>query len=713
MLKDDDFSKKASVDKYGRRLVQKSGRKDLERFYRIGEGEGKADEKEVDDDEDVARELRRVERKYDPAREGGFEESSSEEESDEEEDSEEDDEVEVEVLEGAEGDDLEVPEKGDVPMGEVSSRIAVVNLDWDNIRAVDLMAVAASFCPPEGKIEDVTVYPSEFGREAMEREDMEGPPKELFGALVNNDHSDDEDSGFESEGSEDGKEDDDEAVKSKLIKDSTADTSEVDTHALREYQMSRLRYYYAVIRCSNNNTAHALYNDMDGREYLSTANFFDMRFVPDGVTFDDPINDKPRDSCTKVPPGYRPNEFVTEALTHSKVRLTWDEDDKGRKEVQKRAFSRQEIDENDLQAYIGSDSSDDEVEDGAAVGLINSADVIEEEAPQSKAESARQKMRAALGLSAEPTRAKSSKKTKAGAEEPTGGMQVTFSAGLTSAPARTSVFENRPEDVKEESTMEKYVRKERERKARRKARMKAERQGLVVGEDGVEVEDESDQEFIGDATTTAAVVSTQDAAEDQDDPFNDPFFDNPAAANAAAKKLSKKEKRKQADATAAVEAERKAKERAALELLMTDGDGVTGLKGAHFDMAEIKKAEKAQTKKKQKQHEKKMKKMKKGETDAKIDVAPSQQQDFEMDVTDPRFASVFESHEFAIDPSNPKFSGTKGMKKLLEEGRRKRRAKDDEAEVVTASWLGERGKKSKGGDKEVDELLQRVKRRRV
>jgi len=48
------------------------------------------------------------------------------------------------------------------------------------------------------------------------------------------------------------------------------------------------------------------------------------------------------------------------------------------------------------------------------------------------------------------------------------------------------------------------------------------------------------------------------------------------------------------------------------------------------------------------------------------------QEGFEMDVGDERFSKVFESHEFAIDPSNPKYKGTSGMQKLLEEGRRKR-----------------------------------------
>ena len=35
----------------------------------------------------------------------------------------------------------------EVPTGEATSRLAVVNLDWDNLRAQDIMAVAASFAP--------------------------------------------------------------------------------------------------------------------------------------------------------------------------------------------------------------------------------------------------------------------------------------------------------------------------------------------------------------------------------------------------------------------------------------------------------------------------------------------------------------------------------------------------------------------------------------
>lgn len=54
----------------------------------------------------------------------------------------------------------------------------------------------------------------------------------------------------------------------------------------------------------------------------------------------------------------------------------------------------------------------------------------------------------------------------------------------------------------------------------------------------------------------------------------------------------------------------------------------------HFDMKEIIKNEKRKSKKKKK------------------DI---QDDGFEINVNDPRFAALYESHHFAIDPSNPQY----------------------------------------------------------
>ena len=671
LFTDQGFRQKASVDRYGRKVNPEAGRKDLERLYRL-EKEKKAERKaktsaEVErevvgsSEEDASEESSdasdgevRAETR-DAAREGGFSESSSEEST-----SEDESDSEAELAEETAG----IEQTEDVPMGEVSHRIAAVNLDWDNIRASDIMAVASSFVPSNGNIMNVTIYPSEFGRERMEREELEGPPREIF-ASSHRAHKEPMDSDEDEDSEED-----DEKIKKRLLQEQANEGDEFDTAKLRQYQLERLRYYYAVVACDNKITAKTLYDSMDGREYLTTSNFFDLRFIPDETTFYD---DKPRDECTKLQDGYKPNDFRTEALTHSKVRLTWDDDDTTRKEVQKRAFSRAEMDENDLQAYIGSDSSD--------AGSVASRKSAAEDRKAKKREAERQKMRSALGLAEEPL--KSSKKANT---EPVGDMQVTFSAGLSASKTGKGVFENEPQD--EESTRARYIRKERERKQKRKEKMKGAHGG----------------EIAADAATEAAKDET--VVPNDDDPFNDPFFTDPAAA-ANAEKIARKANRQKKREAKAAEEEAAAARKAELELL-TAADKEDDMR--HFDMKEIEKAEK--------RAKRKGKKSKKPVTLAEDDETGEVKDGFQVETEDPRFKALFDSHEYAIDPSNPKFKGTEGMKALLEEGRKKRKRKGDDTVEEDDEPQSARMKKTKAGGEavaereEVDGLVARLKTKR-
>ncbi|RHZ60612.1 hypothetical protein CDV55_102520 [Aspergillus turcosus] len=671
MLRDKDFSRNAAVDRYGRKLARDDTKKQLERFYQLegeedeDEGEEKEDDGMVaDDDEEVLKELKRVDKSYDPARDGGFSSSSSEEESSSDEESEEEeDEEEDQSLE-----ELEFPDKQqiDVPTGEVTNRIAVVNLDWDNIRAEDLMAVFSSFVPTGGRVLRVSVYPSEFGKERMEREETEGPPREIFASRKRQEGEDEEDE-------EDlDSEEEEEKIKQSMLKEDQGE--EFNSTQLRKYQLERLRYFYAILTFSSKDVAKHVYDSVDGAEYLSSANFFDLRFVPDDTDFSD---DKPRDECERIPDGYQPNEFVTDALQHSKVKLTWDAEDKSRKEAQARAFrgSRKDIDENDLKAYLASDSSDDEGEE-EAVEVVDTTKGDGSGTKISKKEEERQRMRALLGLSTEPI--KSSKSSG-----PVGEMEVTFTSGLAGEPKRDTIFENEPE--KEETTIEKYVRKERERKKRRKEKLKAAKRGEPEGEEKAEAS-EDDAAFTGEGQAP------------QDDlGFNDPFFDDPdGKATAAARR--KEEKRKKRAEREAEEAANAAK-RAELELLMLD-DNKSGIK--HFDMNEIEKAAK-QARKKNKKKAKEQ--------------AQTVSDDFHMDVSDPRFARLFESHEYAIDPTNPKFKATSGMKALLDEGRKRRRDRDDrgdeEADTSSRDRKKKKQKQSTAGNAADDlkKLADKVKRK--
>jgi len=638
ILKDDTFSQKASVDRYGRKLAKGQNKKDLKRLYRLAsdDEDEDSDPESEDDDKAVSKELERIEKKYDPARDGGF--SASESESDSSDDSEVEDEIDAALPD----------EMNQVPTGDVSSRLAIVNLDWDNINAQDLMAVASSFVPPEGRIISVAVYPSEFGRERMEREEVEGPPKEIFQSAAKEREAAKEksiaqlvekntlDVGSDDEAGSS----EDEQIKKNLLKEDSG--AEFDSIALRKYQLDRLRYYYAVVTCSSNEVAKSLYDNMDGQEYISSANFFDMRFIPDEVDFD---NDKPREICHKVPDGYKPSDFTTDALMHSNVKLTWDADDNKRKEVQKRAFSRKEIDEQDLLAYIGTDSSEDEDEEEEELIEDDNSDagVKSTTSRATTREARRDALRAALGLDLEPLPSRKNKKE----DRHVGDMQITFTPALSSSKKGESVFENDPKTAFE-TTAEKYVRKERERKAKRKERAKARRAGELVDDATPTV----------DPAKAGAEVSDGNPAED-DDPFNDPFFDNPDAEIDNARQARREEKARLRREQEKIEKSKSA-QRAELELIMMDDEAAdTG--NPHFDIKEITKNEvKARKKSKSK---------KKNKENADDD--PAVKDSFTMNVKDPRFAKLFEDPAYAIDPTNPKYRDTKGMRDILTEKRKR------------------------------------------
>lgn len=610
-LKSAEFAQSSKVDRYGRKVKSDQKKKVLQNLYEdLDEDEDDGEEEEhlgdieVEDDDVIRKELKKAEG-YDPARGGGFSSSDSASDSDEED-----------------GDELDeadaAPTEAEVETGEVTKRIAVVNLDWDHIKSEDLFTLFSSFTPKDGgSIERVSIYPSEFGKERMRVEEMEGPPKELFkkGANENSESEDSEDAS--SSGDEDDS-DDDEKIKKDLLKE--GDDADFDSAALRAYQLDRLRYYYAVVYCSDLSVAESVYKTVDGREYATSGNFLDLRFVPDDVEFDD----EPRDTCDSMPSTYKPTEFTTSALQHSKVKLTWDSnlDEASRRENIQNAFtlSRSELEEVDLRQYLASDSDDDEDDDD------DDQAVADGQPRFTKKELARQKIREAFGLGAGSS-------TKVSKSEAVGEMEMTFTPGEVETEGK-----KKKADTEEETTIEKYKRKEKERKARRKEKALAKREGVEDNEEeDVEKESADQQEDLG---------------------FDDPFFtmDEPVKTSKSAQKKEDRLKKREAKQAEAAE---KATQRAQLEQIMDDEVNIEHLD--HFNMAEIARSEKQKGKK-----SKKKKKTQQREDRGGL------QEGFQINTNDDRFKAIYEDHNYSIDPSNPKFSATPGMKKLLEETRKRR-----------------------------------------
>lgn len=431
--KDLEVKRKAKVDKYGRKIkgngVNEKESKDFDKYFEKEDGEANKDDEKKEDAEDEKEETKAKVSTFDRARgeipddyvSSSDEFTSSDSENSDSELDEEDSDEEVEL------------EKEDVQSGDATKTLAVVNLDWDHVKSTDLMITFSGFVPKGGKIESICIYPSEFGKERMQREEVEGPPRELFQKKKKK-HSRKQPSDDES---------DDEINIKDLYEEGDAE-KDVDSKALRHYQLERLRYYYAVVNCNNVETARSIYENCDSTEYESTANMFDIRYVPEGMSFDD----EPRDSCDGLPKNYKPLNFSTGALQHSNVKLTWDETPADRVEISKRAFSQKEIDEMDFKAYLASDSDESEEEVDDAV---------------------KNKLKLLAGSSLSFTKPKSHKAD--GGDDAQDGddddvdMEITFNPAL-----EEGAGDEKPEG--EESTIDKIKRKEKERRKARKEKIK-------------------------------------------------------------------------------------------------------------------------------------------------------------------------------------------------------------------------------------------------
>lgn len=75
-----------------------------------------------------------------------------------------------------------MPHPPQIPLlPDATRRLAAVDLDWDHVRAVDILAVLRSFVPQGGAIQRVVVYPSgALGRGGRHKLAMSGP---LLGTL--------------------------------------------------------------------------------------------------------------------------------------------------------------------------------------------------------------------------------------------------------------------------------------------------------------------------------------------------------------------------------------------------------------------------------------------------------------------------------------------------------------------------------------------------
>ncbi|KJA29425.1 hypothetical protein HYPSUDRAFT_127220 [Hypholoma sublateritium FD-334 SS-4] len=669
------------VDKYGRPVAKTEAQDNLRRYYRL-EGEDEdgaaADEAEARSGDDA--EGPRI---PDLARgEVLLESSDDEEEEDEDEAGSSDDgfvalgrDAAPRAAAAASDDEIDLDESTSAALAaqaaaytahrdeyaeaardadmERTARLAVVNLDWDHVRAAHLFKICASLVHPtaprvpasasssssrgeegapggpvpvaRGRVMSVRVYPSEFGKTRMTREEAEGPPAEIF-----------KKKDVESP----------EEVNARTVYE-VGGEDEYDEDALRKYQLERLRYYYAIVTCDTVDAASHIYNELEGTELERSANVFDISFVPDEMTFDSEPRDEATDEANTT---YKAVDFVTDALRHSKVKLTWDDDDPERNHVTRRALTKKEIEENDFRAYIANTSSESEGEDVAPAA--------QKQTKKKAVRAERDKMRALL-LGGNDDAMPEGWGDDAGVgglgEADDVDMEITFTPGLSAAKAG------------DETTLEKYQRRMREKRKKRK-------------EEGPE----------------KAAGGKKTAGEGTKEKVDDEFFEAGSENEGRVSAKDKSHKGKSKSRKEGVEEEEKPARREATEeeLALLVASSNPDAEPKHFNLKSVIKAEKS-------------KKRRKGRKDKKEDDGEAQE-DFAVNVKDDRFKVLFEDHQYAIDPTNPHFKKTKAMSALLDERqKRQRELRDEQPEgaAVKTKATGEVGPKS------LQSLVESVKRK--
>lgn len=301
--------------------------------------------------------------------------------------------------------------------------------------------------------------------------------------------------------------------------------------------------------------------------------------------------------------------------------------------------------------YLGSESSEEDGEDGE--GSEEEGDAAGDLASGGpKAKNARDKYRSLLLGDATEVATDGRKKGKGDVD-----MEVTFHTGLSEL---SDKLLKKQEEKKrgDEGVWEAYLRKKKEKKAQKKRNKNAKNSDDDYSEDEIESpragQEEADPFFTHD-----------------DNGFDDPFFADveqapkelKASKSANSQHPGDKERAKRRE-----EKEQKKKEeersKAELELLLMDDEGVQGA-ARGFNL---------KSKKDKKKKEKGKKKKGKGEEgDAEEDDKLAT-----ASLDDPRFASLFTSHHYAIDPTNPQFRKSAAQLKILAESQKRRSQKSQD-----------------------------------
>lgn len=202
-----------------------------------------------------------------------------------------------------------------------SPYLALLNLDWEKMRAVDLFVLLSSFVPT-GSLKRVRVFPSDFGKKKIAIEEIDGPKVWRGGTSETLDGPGTAQPGDEAVGDQTDSDTEDDAG----VHEQTVDAG-FDPEKLRAYEASKLKYYFAVAEFVTAEQADVAYREVDMMEFEHSGAAVDLRIIPKH-TLEDVISGRTlRDEAVSVPSNYVPPDFVVSALQQTQVRCSWEAGD--------------------------------------------------------------------------------------------------------------------------------------------------------------------------------------------------------------------------------------------------------------------------------------------------------------------------------------------------------------------------------------------------
>jgi hypothetical protein len=556
-----------------------------------------------------------------------------------------------------------------------SPYLAVCNLDWKNIRAVDIMAVLSSFSPL-GSVKSVTIYPSDFGLEQLKKEQLMGPQgiwKKIDRNNNNHKHtsldndvdivdigensSSDDESNHKSDDEDESSASDNSISEENILESfdnfpsesaaSQDGDTDFDPEKLRAYEASKLKYYFAVVEFANAEAADAAYKEVDGMEIGHSSSSFDLRSIPPSALNDVVKDREAHDKNTAIPSNYTPPDFVVSALQQSSVKCTWDEGDSERQRLLTQYGMGNETwtamtEGDDLKAYLASDVSSDESDNDS-------------DDSSTKKEKKGSAMRKLLGLESDDDGVNDKDvdelhnydsdgtEESEPAEIEESEKQATFFPGKSDLEKKIRLKLDAKKlddsDPKELTPWEKYQLKRKEKRKERRKEAKNKKNAYKYADD--HHSDENSGSFSDKENDEDDFLIEDEIGSKKNDKVR-------GTANKGTGKQSKKPSSKEE-----------------LSLLLSGQDEEEEIKD--YDMRGILRIEKNK--------EKKLKGSRKRK-EAKLAQNVSGT-DFEINTKDGRFAALLDGDDdrFGIDRTDPNYKETKGMQQLLSEQSRRRRDK--------------------------------------